>query len=220
MEGVVAPLVPHPALHQVLEIAGQVLGADQVEEGGVRVEARDHHLAPEGAALPELDARDRAVRHADLVALGGVEDAAAGLDDLARQRGGELVRAALAVALVHSPIDQEGHEEPDAGLLGIEPPHAAGVEEERAYPVVLEVAGDDLERALLGDLQHLLADLGPLHGHRGVHRRHRRDVGGGSDDLAHQPAPLPHHPAELGGVLLRELVDGVGGVLQHARQKQ
>ena len=186
----------------------------------MRVEARHHHLALEGAALPELDPGDGAVLHADLVDLGGVEDAAAGLDDLPRQGSGELVRAALAVALVHAPIDQQGDEESHAGLPGIQSPHAGGVEQQGAHPVVLEVAGDDLERALLGDLHDLLADLGALHGHGHVHGGHRRDVGARSDDLADALAPLPHYPAEGDGVLLRELVEGVGGVFQHPRQQQ
>ncbi len=130
------------------------------------------------------------------------------------------MRAALAVALVHPPIDQQGDEETDAGLRGIESPHATGVEQEGAHPVVFEVAGDEFEGALLGDLHDFLTELGALHGHRHVDGGHGRDVGTRSDDLAHQLAPVPHHLAEGGGVLLRELVEGVGGVLQHARQKQ
>jgi hypothetical protein len=63
------------------------------------------------------------------------------------------MRATVAITLIHTPVEKEGDEKADTGLPGVQPPHAAYVQHESAYAVVLESVSDDLQRAALSGLQ-------------------------------------------------------------------
>jgi hypothetical protein len=105
VQGVEAPLVPAPAPDLFLEGIRQVLLADEIQEGGVGVQGGHHHLTAKDASLvSDLDSGGAAVFDQDPRHRRGLEDQAAALDDLARQRAGKLVGAAVAVTLVHGAI--------------------------------------------------------------------------------------------------------------------
>src|SRR5512139_710540 len=107
MEGIEAPLIVRPAFHRTGKVAGKLRLADEIEESGMRVEAGDDDIGVQRAALPELDTGGGTLAHDDLVHLGTVENGSAGADELAGEGGSQLVRTALAIALVHAAIDEQ-----------------------------------------------------------------------------------------------------------------
>ena len=192
-----------------------------VAEGAVRIQRGHHRLGAQHPPLVrQLYTDGAAVLHQDLLDGGRLEDQPAVLDHLSTQRAGELVRASVAVAPVGGAIDHQGHHEAEPRLARVEPPHAAGVEHQGPHLLVLEGVGDDVQRAHLADLQHLLADLGLPHGHGDLDGRHGRDVGGRGHDVVDDPPPPANHLAEGHGVLERELADRVLGVVHHAAEQQ
>ena len=179
-----------------------MLRTQEVEEGGVGVETGYNDFAVEGPALHKFNAGDMAVVHVDPGDIGRLQDGAASLDDLACQGTCQLVGTAVEVALVHSAVEKERDVETYPCFPGIQPPHAADVQQKSPYPVILEIFIDDLQRALLYKLEHLVADVGALHSDTDVYGRHSRYIGRWSQYLAHYAAPGSHKLAKGHGVFM------------------